>query len=347
MADFIDYSSNLQTATILIAICVSGITTLVLAKPIMQKMRERGITGVDWNKRDRTEIPELGGIALLFGFPIGISIATGVLKLFDTLIATPILAAIGVVFIAGMIGMLDDISDIPQRIKAIVVSFAALPLILSGSGNQIIDIPFFSPLDFSINHGMSLIFWLIIVPLGITGAANAMNMSAGYNGLETGQVAIISLALMSACILAPGGNIESIMIFAAIAGAAIGLNYYNGYPAITFIGDVGTLSMGAVIGAGTIIGGIEFAGLIAFLPAFYEVFSTAYYSFIKKVNRKEACARPIIDDQNRLHCPKGAEKYTLAYWILSKKPMTERNLVRTILSIYLVFGVLAVIISIV
>jgi len=334
----------LQTADIIIALVISGIATVIILPPLMKRMKERGITGTDWNKKDRQEIPELGGIALLFGFSVGISIAVGVLKEYGSFDATPILAAIGVLFIAGMIGLIDDISEISQRWKALLVAFAALPLVIAGSADQIIDLPFGYQIALTTNETLKLVYWLVIVPFAVTGASNALNMSAGYNGLETGQAAIISFALLSTTIIAQG-PMESVLIFASLMGAAMGLNYFNGHPARVFVGDVGTLSMGAVIAAGAIIGGIELAGVVAITPAFYELGATVYYS-MKKINRKILCQRPIIDDEGRLHTPKGAERYTLAYWILSKKPMTERNLVRTILSIYAVFGLLAIIIAI-
>lgn len=343
MAEVIS-DSLLITISITVAILASGMTTALLAKPIIRRMKERGIVGIDWNKKDRPEIAELGGFSLLFGFPIGIAIATGILKLFGTFVATTIIATIGVMFIAGIIGILDDISNIPQRVKAIVLAFAALPLMIAGTGDPTIVLPFGFALDFSGSEALKLIFWMVVVPIGITGAANAINMSAGYNGLETGQVAIISVALMIAAIITIK-NIDCILILAAVAGASIGLNYYNGYPALTFVGDVGTLSMGAVIGAAVIIGGLEFAGITAMLPAFYEAFSTFYYSFIRKTNRKEACAKPVLDEKNRLHPPRGAERFTFAYLILSKKPMTERELVRTILFIYILCGILAIIVQ--
>ena len=336
--------SSLETAAVIIAISISCFVTVIIAPSIMKKMRERGITGIDWNKKNKVEIPELGGIALLFGFPVGISIATGVLKLFDSFISTPILAAIGALFIGGMIGIIDDISDIPQRIKALLLSFAALPVIVAGFGDENIILPFGYSLDFTVSSELILVYWLIIVPLGITGAANAINMSAGYNGLETGQIVIISLCLLI-CAMITQSPIESVLIFSGIMGAALGLNYFNGYPAVTFVGDVGTLSMGAVIGAGAIIGGLELAGLIAIFPAFFEAFSTGYHSFIKKVDRKVACTKPIIDEKGYLHTPEGAKYFTLAYLILSKRSMTERNLVRCILGIYAIFGTLAIIIS--
>jgi UDP-N-acetylglucosamine--dolichyl-phosphate N-acetylglucosaminephosphotransferase len=340
-----DLANLLQTADIVIALVVSGLVTALIVPPLMRRMKERGITGADWNKRERTEIPELGGIAILFGFSVGISIAAGVLKEYSSYNATPILAAIGVLFIAGMIGIIDDVSDIPQRWKALLLAFAALPLVIAGSADEIIELPFGVSLVFGNDEVLKLVYWLILVPIAVTGASNALNMSAGYNGLETGQVAIISFALLVVTIMVQG-PMESILIFSALMGATIGLNYFNGYPAVVFVGDVGTLAMGAVIAAGAIIGGIELAGAVAIAPAFYELGATAYYSLIKKVNRKTACQRPIIDDKGRLHAPKGAERYTLAFWILSRRPMTERGLVRMITGIYAICGIFAILVSI-
>jgi len=349
MADLFSSGSMLPVAAIITALVVSAAITLIIIPPLMKKMRERGIVGLDWNKRDKVEIPELGGIAVLFAFPIGVAIATGLMKLLGTFNSAPMLGVIGVLFISGMIGIIDDISNLPQRIKGLVVAFAALPLIMVASGSEIIHLPFgLAPLDFSASGQLVLMYWLLVVPLAITGSANSMNMSAGYNGLESGQVMVISLSLMGAAFFAPPTipHIDCILIFAALFGAAAGLNYFNGYPAMVFVGDVGTLSMGAVIGAGVIIGGIQLAGVVAIAPAFYEAFSTAYYSLIKKVNRKTAVQKPLMDDQGKLHPPKGAERYTLAFWVLSKRPMTERNLVRTILCIYGVFGLLAVLLTV-
>lgn len=138
-----------QTIAIVVAISLSGFTTYFFVPPIMRKMRERGIVGRDWNKKEKTEIPELGGIAVLFGFPIGIAIAAGILKLLWSFDATLILAVIGVLYIGGMIGIIDDISNIPQRVKAIILAFAALPLLLARFGDEIIDLPFGLSIDFS------------------------------------------------------------------------------------------------------------------------------------------------------------------------------------------------------
>jgi UDP-N-acetylglucosamine--dolichyl-phosphate N-acetylglucosaminephosphotransferase len=343
MADLIPLEIS-QPVAVLTAIILSGFVTFVLIPPLIKRMTERGITAKDHNKGDNAEIPQLGGIAVLFGFPIGIAIATGLLKLTGTLDSAPVLAAIGVLFIGGMIGIIDDISDIPARVKAMAVAFAALPLMLAKIGQPIIDLPFGHSIDFT---SVDLIFWLVLVPIAVTGVANAMNLSAGYDGLVSGQIAIISMALFTASILASKGEIYTPLIFAALFGCAVALNYFAGYPSVIFDGNVGTFSMGAVVAAGVVISGLELAGVIAIAPAFYEAFAAIYYMAIKKVNRKPAMANPIVDKDGNMSPPKGAEHYTLIYWILSKKSMNEKNLVRTMLGIYSLCGLLAVLISVI
>jgi len=343
MADLIPIEIS-QPVAVLVAIVLSSIVTFFLIPPLIKRMTERGITGRDRNKGDDVEIPQLGGIAVLFGFPIGISIATGLLKLTGTLNSTPVLAAIGVLFIGGMFGIIDDISDLPARVKTVAVAFAALPLMLAKVGQPIIDLPFGYSIDFT---SFDLIFWLVLVPIAVTGVANAMNLSAGYDGLVSGQVAVISMAMLAASIMASKGDIHVPLIFAALFGSAVALNYFSGYPAVIFDGNVGTFSMGAVIAAGVVISGLEFAGVIAIAPAFYEAFAAIYYMAIKKVNRKPAMANPIVDKNGKMSPPKGSEHYTLIYWILSKKSMTEKNLVRTMLGIYALCGVLAILVSVI
>ncbi len=300
------------------------------------------MVGRDVNKSTKHEVPELGGIAALFGFTISLSIIVGVQKIVGDIAEPPYLAAISVFFIAAMVGLIDDISNIPQRVKVVGVGFAALPLMLVHLGTEV---------PFPFGHSIALIgtwyfvYWLLLVPAGVTGVANAMNMSAGYNGLESGQIAIISTAML-VILLVRGSPEHSVIIMAALVGAAIGLYAFNRYPAKVFIGDIGTLGMGAALAAGIVLGHIELYGVIAILPAFYEGFATFYYSQIQCVpDRRHACHHPVIRDDGKLEPPKGAERYTLAYLLLSTKPMTEQQLVRTLLGLYSLTAFAAIILS--
>jgi len=320
-----------------------SLAIVVIAIPgLLRKMREGGMVGRDVNKSTKHEVPELGGIAALFGFTISLSIIVGVQKIVGDIAEPPYLAAISVFFIAAMVGLIDDISNIAQRVKVVGVGFAALPLMLVHLGTEV---------PFPFGHSIALVgtlyfvYWLLLVPAGVTGVANAMNMSAGYNGLESGQIAIISTAIL-VILLVRGSPEHSVLIMAALVGAAVGLYAFNRYPAKVFIGDIGTLGMGAALAAGIILGHIELYGIIAILPAFYEGFATFYYSQIQHVpDRRHACHHPIIRSDGKLEPPKGAERYTLAYLLLSRKPRTEQQLVRTLLGLYSLAAIAAIVAS--
>jgi len=332
---------------------LSSLVIILLTMPsLVKKMREGGMIGHDVNKRGRPGVAELGGIAAVFAFSISLSLVVGIEKLAGVGIATgiaiepPYLAAISVFFIASMVGLIDDISNIKQRVKALTILFASLPLLLVHVAPASIGFPFGLALSFEASYTLYLVYWLVLVPIGVTGMANAMNMSAGYNGLESGQVLVVSLGLFIISMI-QGTSEVAMIVFIAIAGCALGLFYFNKFPAKVFVGDIGTLGLGAAMAAGVVMGHIEFCAVIAIIPAFYELFATLYFGGIKKKNRREACHNPVINEDGTLSPPKGAEKYTLAYYILSKKPMKEGRLVAVILALYAVCSAVAIVLSVV
>src|SRR5947199_2025611 len=85
-----------------------SLAIVVIAIPgLLRKMREGGMVGRDVNKSTKHEVPELGGIAALFGFTISLSIIVGVQKIVGDIAEPPYLAAISVFFIAAMVGLID------------------------------------------------------------------------------------------------------------------------------------------------------------------------------------------------------------------------------------------------
>jgi len=318
---------------------------LVLMPPLIGKMKAGGMVGKDVNKASKADVAELGGIAALFAFSVSLSLVVGLQKLLGNVAETPFLAAISVFFMAAMIGLIDDISNMKQRLKAIVLAFAALPLMLVHLGPEVIELPFGYAIDFT--GSMYLLYWLILVPIGVTGLANAVNMSAGYNGLESGQVAIVSGSLLLIGYLRDVPSYAFLM-FASLLGCAAGLFYFNRYPAKVFIGDIGTMGLGAALAAAVILGHLEIFGIVAIAPALYEAGATAYYGLRgRNGERRRACHDPVILPDGRLQPAPGAARYTLANLILSKRPMTERALVRTLLALYALSGGVAVVLSVV
>src|SRR2546427_11170312 len=110
-------------------IALAGVA--VTLRPLTRRMEAGGMVGHDVNKRGRPVVAELGGIASLFAFSISLSIVVGLQKLVGDIYEPPYLAAIAVFFVASMIGLIDDISNVKQRVKTLAVVFAALPLLLA------------------------------------------------------------------------------------------------------------------------------------------------------------------------------------------------------------------------
>jgi len=327
-----------------LTVFLSMAIVFILTPPLIRKMTAGQMVGLDVNKASKVEVAELGGIAALFAFSISLSLVVGLQKLLGNVAEPPFLAAISVFFMAATIGLIDDISNLRQRLKAVAVAFAALPLMLVHPGTPGIDFPFGFSLDFS--GSWHLFYWLVMVPIAMTGVANAMNMSAGYNGLETGQIAIVSLSLIVVAEIRGAPDV-ALLVLGSLFGCSVALFYFNRFPARVFIGDIGTLGLGAGLAAGVILAHVEFYGLVAIAPAFYEAFATAYYG-LRRLNgrRRDVCHHPIIGPDGNLEVPEGSAYFTLAFWVLSRGRRTEKSLVRELLIFYILSGLVAVALSV-
>lgn len=93
--------------------------------------------------------------------------------------------------------------------------------------------------------------YLALVFVMILGTSNAVNLTDGLDGLAAGTVTIVMLAY--AGISFTQDNLEVALLAAAIAGACVGFLWYNAYPADIFMGDTGSLGLGAAIAALAIV----------------------------------------------------------------------------------------------
>ena len=138
----------------------------------------------------------------------------------------------------------------------------------------------------------SLLFGLIAV-VYLTATCNAVNLTDGMDGLAAGCLGIISATLVVLCYVAsetmgrtsqitwasylllpaiPGSGELSIFI-AAILGAVLGFLWYNCHPAQVFMGDVGSLPLGAAMGYGALVTRNEILLLIIGGVFMMEMFS--------------------------------------------------------------------------
>ena len=114
-----------------------------------------------------------------------------------------------------------------------------------------------------------MLAWIIFIPfviIVVVNVSNAANLTDGIDGLATGVSAIIGatlgiLAYVSSNALAANylnilhlpGTEELVVFSACFLGACIGFLWYNSFPAQIFMGDTGSLTIGAIIAAMAIL----------------------------------------------------------------------------------------------
>ena len=120
-----------------------------------------------------------------------------------------------------------------------------------------INIPYLK--DFSINIG---IIYFLFGSLVIVGSANAVNLTDGLDGLAIGPSIITALSFALIAYFSGNyifanylkipfvlGSGELVIICSALIGAGLGFLWFNAPPAMVFMGDTGSLSVGGTIGA--------------------------------------------------------------------------------------------------
>ena len=230
-------------------------------------------------QRDRWHpepIPVLGGYAIAAAFFGATVLSTPLQPLL------PLLVGAGLMFV---LGALDDLAHlgattklVAQTIIAAVVVFLMPPANITGS----------PPID-----GLLSLVWIV----GIT---NAFNLLDNIDGLSAGIATIAGVFFLAT--LAPGGPTPLTMAVAALIGASLGFLVYNARPASIFMGDSGSLFLGAFLAGAALLAapGLK-AGVVpvAAIPLFIllvPIFDTAFVS----VTRRLAGRSPLLGGRDHL-----------------------------------------------
>ena len=168
----------------------------------------------------------------------------------------------------GFIGFWDDYLKVIKKqnrgltgrqklgLQTGVALIAAVWLYFYPGFSTTLAVPFIKELNPDLGVGFIPVAVFIIV-----GAANAVNLTDGLDGLAIGPVTIAAATYMIFCYLCGHANIakylqipfirgagELSVFLGAVVGAGIGFLWYNSYPAEVFMGDVGSLPLGAILG---------------------------------------------------------------------------------------------------
>ncbi|MEM5530596.1 phospho-N-acetylmuramoyl-pentapeptide-transferase [Gammaproteobacteria bacterium AS21] len=212
--------------------------------------------------------PTMGGAVILLA--IGISTL-----LWGDLSSRYVWIVLGVTFIFGAVGWVDDWRKVieknsvglPARWKYLwqsVGGFGAAIVLYSTAQSpaetQLI-VPLFK--DVAINMGL---FFIVFTYFVIVGSSNAVNLTDGLDGLAIMPTVMVAAGLGVFAYLSGHtqfasylhipyikGSGELIIFCGAIVGAGLGFLWFNTYPAQVFMGDVGSLALGAALGVVAVI----------------------------------------------------------------------------------------------
>jgi len=305
--------------------------TFVATPKIAGIMKSLKITGVDVHKTRKTRIPEMCGLAILVGLLSG-ALAYGLLSPSSVRL---IAAFTGTVTIAGIIGIVDDLRPLNPRLKPVLTAVACVPILLLGTYNPFPVIPLIGPVRLTV-------VYLFLIPLAIAVTSNSVNMMDVMNGAMPGTAAVIAATV--GVILVIAGNIPVATLSITLLGALLAFYYYNRYPAKVFGGDTGSLSVGAALGALSILGSLETVVMVALIPqimnAFYGLASVG-----RLYERREISQRPTRLLRNGKIAASTAKNapVTLTRLILAKGPLIEPEIVKGMILLTLASSGLAVI----
>ena len=265
----------------------SALVGLVLV-PLLKRMKigQRISTYMDFAHREKEGTPTMGGLIFIFS-----TIIVMLFLLFTGRVSfNSDLKIVFFVFVSyAIIGFLDDFLSIKHGknegltvlqkfFLQLIVALVFFYLYMKNGGKTSLIIT-----TLGIHIEMKWLYGIFILFI-LVGSSNAVNLTDGLDGLAAGLsgIAFIAFSLISLMV----GYTDMGIFTLVLTGSLIGFLIYNGYPAKVFMGDTGSLALGAVMGTIAIITHREVTLLIVALVFVIETLSVIIQVFWYKTFKK-------------------------------------------------------------
>lgn len=215
---------------------------------------------------NKSGTPTMGGVLILFAMTVSCLLWTRLDNIYFYIV-------LGVTLGYGAIGFVDDYLKIVRKshkgltpkqkfgVQLLIGALVGLVLWLDPVFKTTLAVPFFK----NVNPDLG-IWYIPFAALVIAGASNAVNLTDGLDGLAIGPVMICAATYLLFAYIAghlklshylqvayvPGSG-ELCVVCGAMLGAGMGFLWYNAYPAEVFMGDVGSLSLGGLLGTVAVV----------------------------------------------------------------------------------------------
>ena len=154
----------------------------------------------------------------------------------------------------GAIGFLDDwMKIVKKRSLGLsgrwrMVGLLAVSAVLVSVAVEVVGLP--TALDVPVlneSFEIGTVAFYVLVFLVVAGAANAVNLTDGLDGLAAGIAAIVLLSYTGIAFVSEQRDLA--IFGATLVGACIGFLWFNSFPAAVFMGDTGSYALGGAIAA--------------------------------------------------------------------------------------------------
>ncbi|BCA85311.1 phospho-N-acetylmuramoyl-pentapeptide-transferase [Enterococcus saigonensis] len=194
--------------------------------------------------------PTMGGVVFLIA-----TVLTGLwVGAWQNLLSPSLFILLFVLFLYGLLGFLDDfikifkkrnmgLNSLQKLIGQILGAIIFYAVFLQDGNANILNL-FGLEIHLGILYGIFVIFWLV-------GFSNAVNLTDGIDGLVSG-LGVISFATYG-MIAWKQNQFDVLIICLSVIGGLLGFFPYNHKPAKIFMGDVGSLALGGLLAAISIL----------------------------------------------------------------------------------------------
>jgi UDP-GlcNAc:undecaprenyl-phosphate GlcNAc-1-phosphate transferase len=238
----------------------------------------------DARKVHTRPIPRMGGLAIYAAFVLAV--------LASMYVSREIMGLLVGGTVILIVGIIDDLKPLPARVKLLGQIVAAAVLVMFDIRIEWLTNPF----------GDMLYVEYLSIPLTIlwvVGLTNTVNLIDGLDGLAAGVSTIASVTIL---LVALQQNFWTVAVLtAALAGSALGFLQHNFNPAKIFMGDTGSMFLGYMLAAISILGAVKSAATIALIVPIVAlglpILDTAF-----AIIRRYMSGRPIFKpDKGHLH----------------------------------------------
>jgi phospho-N-acetylmuramoyl-pentapeptide-transferase len=269
-------------ALLCIVLLAAGLFSAVATAFVLCQMQRCGVKQAVRDDGPQTHLkkgitPTMGGLALI----PSIAIVTLLAGHGIGILGPRLYLVIGVMLAYALVGLYDDLTKTgtgrPTGWRArykIIAELVVTILFLIGllSVRDSPDLAW---------HTSWLWLWLPLGLFTVVGGANAVNLTDGLDGLAAGLTALCGIAM--AILLMIRGDLQMAIAAAAIAGAALGFLWLNAHPARIFMGDVGSLGLGAALAAVAVVARMELLFALIASVFVWETLSVIVQVFYFKI----------------------------------------------------------------